>query len=110
MQGSEQYILLIYFSYNILGIGIIENLLSQFFFLKCFFILLSRLIYVKLFKMIGMRSLLMNIAFTIIYPIMAIAIKTVRHSKGEYARDEDGDGFCEVHSNTMEGFWSLLRS
>jgi transposase-like protein len=26
-----------------------------------------------------------------------------------YARDEDGDGFCEVHSNTMEGFWSLLR-
>jgi hypothetical protein len=23
---------------------------------------------------------------------------------------EDGDGFCEVHVNTMEGFWSLLRS
>ena len=36
--------------------------------------------------------------------------KTVCHSKGEYARDEDEDGFCEVHSNTMEGFWSLLRS
>jgi transposase-like protein len=36
--------------------------------------------------------------------------KTVNHSLGEYARDEDGDGFCEVHSNTMEGFWSLLRS
>ena len=35
--------------------------------------------------------------------------KTVNHSVGEYARDEDGDGFCEVHSNTMEGFWSLLR-
>ena len=35
--------------------------------------------------------------------------KTVNHSAGEYARDEDGDGFCEVHSNTMEGFWSLLR-
>lgn len=31
--------------------------------------------------------------------------KTVNHSAGE-----DGDGFCEVHSNTMEGFWSLLRS
>ena len=30
--------------------------------------------------------------------------------RGEYARDEDGDGFCEVHVNTMEGFWSLLRS
>jgi len=36
--------------------------------------------------------------------------KTVCHSQGEYARDEDGDGFCEVHVNTMEGFWSLLRS
>ena len=24
--------------------------------------------------------------------------------------DEDGDGFCEVHVNTIEGFWSLLRS
>lgn len=36
--------------------------------------------------------------------------KKVNHSLGEYARDEDGDGFCEVHVNTMEGFWSLLRS
>ncbi len=36
--------------------------------------------------------------------------KTVHHSIGEYARDEDGDGFHEVHVNTMEGFWSLLRS
>lgn len=36
--------------------------------------------------------------------------KTVCHGVGEYARDEDGDGFCEVHVNTMEGFWSLLRS
>jgi transposase-like protein len=36
--------------------------------------------------------------------------KTVCHSRGEYARDEDGDGFCEVHVNTVEGFWSLLRS
>jgi transposase len=33
--------------------------------------------------------------------------KTVHHSRGEYARDADGDGFCEV--NTMEGVWSLLR-
>ncbi|ELS33848.1 insertion element protein [Pseudanabaena biceps PCC 7429] len=38
------------------------------------------------------------------------AHKTVCHGVGEYARDEDGDGFCEVHVNTMEGFWSLLRS
>src|SRR3982750_2142362 len=36
--------------------------------------------------------------------------KTVCHARGEYARDEDGDGFCEVHVNTMEGFWSLLRA
>ncbi len=36
--------------------------------------------------------------------------KRVNHGRGEFARDEDGDGFCEVHVNTMEGFWSLLRS
>src|SRR6478609_4360584 len=29
---------------------------------------------------------------------------------GASTRDEDGDGFCEVHVNTMEGVWSLLRS
>jgi transposase-like protein len=36
--------------------------------------------------------------------------KSVCHRHGEYARDEDGDGFHEVHVNTMEGCWSLLRS
>ena len=36
--------------------------------------------------------------------------RSVCHSHGEYARDEDGDGFHEVHVNTIEGFWSLLRS
>jgi transposase len=36
--------------------------------------------------------------------------ETVCHAHGEYARDDDGDGFCEVHVNTIEGFWSLLRS
>jgi len=36
--------------------------------------------------------------------------KTVNHGKGEFARDEDGDGKHEVHVNTIEGFWSLLRS
>ncbi len=36
--------------------------------------------------------------------------KTVCHGAGEYARDDDADGFCEVHVNTIEGFWSLLRS
>jgi len=36
--------------------------------------------------------------------------KTVCHAAGEFARDEDGDGKHEVHVNTIEGFWSLLRS
>ncbi len=36
--------------------------------------------------------------------------QAVCHGRGEYARDDDGDGFHEVHVNTMEGFWSLLRS
>ena len=36
--------------------------------------------------------------------------ETVCHAAGEYARDDDRDGFCEVHVNTLEGFWSLLRS
>ena len=35
---------------------------------------------------------------------------TVCHAAGGFARDDDGDGFCEVHVNTLEGFWSLLRS
>jgi hypothetical protein len=29
--------------------------------------------------------------------------KSANHSAGEYARDEDGDGFHEVHVNTLEG-------
>jgi transposase len=36
--------------------------------------------------------------------------KRVNHGVGAYARDEAGDGFCEVHVKTREGFWSLLRS
>ena len=35
--------------------------------------------------------------------------RSVCHAAGEFARDDDGDGFCEVHVNTMEGLWSLLR-
>src|ERR687889_422146 len=41
-------------------------------------------------------------------PGLGYSHKTVCHGRGEYARDEDGDGFCEV--NTLEGSWSLLRS
>ena len=36
--------------------------------------------------------------------------RKVCHSSGEYARDDDGDGFHEVHVNTIEGVWSLLWS
>jgi transposase-like protein len=43
-------------------------------------------------------------------PEWGYAHKTVNHAQGEYARDEDGDGFFEVHVNTLEGVWSLLRS
>ena len=43
-------------------------------------------------------------------PAWGYGHKAVCHARGEYARDEDGDGFCEVHVNTIEGFWSLLRS
>ena len=42
-------------------------------------------------------------------PLWEYHHKTVNHGKGEYARDDDGDGFHEVHVNTREGFWSLLR-
>src|SRR5277367_5576672 len=34
------------------------------------------------------------------------AHETVCHAAGEFARDNDGDGFCAVHVNTPEGFWS----
>ena len=30
--------------------------------------------------------------------------------KREWARDDDGDGLREVHSNTMEGLWTGLRN
>lgn len=35
---------------------------------------------------------------------------TVCHSKKEWARDDDDDGFCEVHCNTCEGIWTGLRN
>jgi transposase len=35
---------------------------------------------------------------------------TVNHSRGEFARDDDGDGIREVHCNTLEGIWTGLRN
>ena len=29
--------------------------------------------------------------------------KSVHHGRGEFARDEDGDGFCEVHMDVLPG-------
>src|SRR5689334_14508973 len=43
-------------------------------------------------------------------PAWGYGHKTVCQAHGEYARDDDGDGFCAVHVNTIEGFWSLLCS
>ena len=34
-------------------------------------------------------------------PVWGYQHKTVCHAWGEYARDDDGDGFCEVHVNTV---------
>jgi transposase-like protein len=35
---------------------------------------------------------------------------TVCHSAGEWARDDDGDGWFETHTNTQEGMWAGLRT
>lgn len=35
---------------------------------------------------------------------------TVCHSLREWARDADGDGQREVHTNTIEGLWTALRN
>jgi transposase len=35
---------------------------------------------------------------------------TVNHGTHEWARDDDGDGICEVHINTTEGMWTGVRN
>ena len=35
---------------------------------------------------------------------------TVRHGQREWARDDDGDGHNEVHTNTIEGLWTQWRN
>ena len=35
---------------------------------------------------------------------------TVCHGAREWARDDDGDGIREVHTNTCEGMWAGLRT
>jgi transposase len=35
---------------------------------------------------------------------------TLAHGHKEWARDDDGDGIREVHTNTIEGLWTGLRN
>ncbi len=35
---------------------------------------------------------------------------TVNHGAHEWARDDDGDGIREVHTNTTEGMWTSVRN
>ena len=35
---------------------------------------------------------------------------SVNHNRGEFARDDDGDGIREVHCDTMEGIWTGPRN
>jgi len=35
---------------------------------------------------------------------------TVCHGKKEWARDDDGDGIREIHTNTTEGLWTTVRN
>ena len=38
------------------------------------------------------------------------AREIVLHKDGEWARDADGDGLYEIHTNTIEGAWTTLRN
>jgi transposase len=35
---------------------------------------------------------------------------TINHADHEWARDDDGDGIREVHTNTAEGMWTDVRN
>jgi transposase len=35
---------------------------------------------------------------------------TVGHGQKEWARDDDGDGIREIHTNTIEGLWATARN
>lgn len=36
--------------------------------------------------------------------------ETVCHSCREWGRDDDGEGYCEIHTNSEEGMWTGLRN
>ena len=43
-------------------------------------------------------------------PTWGYGHKTVCHGRGDTPTTRTADGFCEVHVNTLEGCWPLLRS
>ncbi len=61
-----------------------------------------------------MLRTLANVQQRSIKPITAVAVApgALVHTdeRAIYARHEDGDGSCEIHVNTIAGFWPLLRS
>ncbi len=44
------------------------------------------------------------------YDRLQRAHATVAHGRKEWARDDDGDGIREVHTNTIEGLWTTVRN
>jgi transposase-like protein len=44
------------------------------------------------------------------YNMIERPCSTVAHGQKEWARDGDGDGIREVHTNTIEGMWTGLRN
>jgi transposase len=44
------------------------------------------------------------------YNALKRARETVFHGRKEWGRDEDADGWCEVHTNSNEGLWTGLRN
>lgn len=44
------------------------------------------------------------------YKAIARRQAVVCHKDGEWARDEDGDGIREVHTNGIEGIWTTVRN
>ena len=44
------------------------------------------------------------------YNLINRSHSTVCHGNKEWARDDDGDGIREVHTNTAEGLWTTVRN
>jgi transposase-like protein len=60
--------------------------------------------------MLSVNSNVHRMRYTIVFGANYREHVTVCYSQHECARDDGGDGFCEVHCNTMEGIWTGLRN